>query len=126
MKQNKQDLDAIIDRGAFAVRDEEIENSIIEASAARVWARVSHAVENSRSATSYWDGNNKMNTNTEQIRGCEDFQSLMPAFVEGKLSNARKLLLEDHANECIPCRQELRAQHTLAVVKSQTYVVPRH
>lgn len=129
MTHDKQDLDAIIDKAAHAIRDEQIDPSAIDRSAARVWARVAgQAAQDSSSVTSYSDGINTMNAsnNAEQIRGCEDFQSLMPAYLEGKLSTARKLLLEDHSNECIPCRQELRAQRNLAAAKSATFIAPRH
>jgi hypothetical protein len=128
MKHDKHDLDAIIDKAAFAIRDEEIDTSIIDQSAERVWARVSgQAAENLASETSYLEGINTMNTNTnaEHIHGCDDFQSLMPAYLDGKLSTARKLLLEDHSNECIPCRQELKAQRTYAAAKSATFVSPQ-
>ncbi len=64
-----------------------------------------------------------MNTNNaEQIRGCGDFQSLIPDYINGNLSPARTMLLEDHSNECIPCRQELKAQRSFAATKSATYV----
>ena len=54
MKHNKQDLDAIIDDAARGIRDEQIDESIINQSATRVWARVSQqmADENSLSADS--------------------------------------------------------------------------
>jgi hypothetical protein len=109
MKHSKQELDAILDKVTHDIRDEQLDNSVIEASAGRVWAMISQqAAQNSSSQTSYSEGINTMNTNNaDQIRGCEDFQSLMPAYIDGKLSTARKLLLEDHSNECIPCRQEL-------------------
>ena len=113
MKRNKHDLDAIIDKGTRAIRDEEIDSSAVSESATRVWARVSQeAAENSV-------GNlNTMNVNnsTEHIHGCADFQSLIPAYLEGKLSAARTLLLEDHSNECIPCRREMKAQRSGAKV----------
>ncbi|HEV7698820.1 MAG TPA: FecR domain-containing protein [Pyrinomonadaceae bacterium] len=123
---HRPDLDAIIDKAAFAVRDEQIDDSTVEESAARVWMRVSQAAENSSSVTS--EAINTMNTsdNAEHIRGCDDFQSLMPAYLEGKLSTARKLLLEDHSNECIPCRHELTAQRNLAAAKAATFIAPRH
>ncbi|MFN2500492.1 MAG: FecR domain-containing protein [Pyrinomonadaceae bacterium] len=128
MKHNKKDLDAIIDKATKAVRDEQTDPSAIDASAARVWARVSEAAENSSAVTSQMEGINTMNTsnNAEHIRGCNDFQSLIPAYLDGKLSTARKLLLEDHSNECIPCRQELKAQRNLTAAKSATFVSPQY
>ena len=64
--------------------------------------------------------------NNEEIRGCDDFQSLIPAYLEGRLSTARKLLLEDHSNECVPCRKEVKAQRNLAQAKSAAFVAPSH
>lgn len=114
MKHNKQNLDAIIDAAAREIRDEQIDEAIINQSATRVWARVSEQMsdENSLSADSNLGNLNTMNTKntTEHIDGCADFQSLIPAYLEGKLSTARTLLLKDHTNECIPCRRALKAQ----------------
>ncbi len=128
MKQNKHDLDAIIDDVARDIRDEQIDPSIISRSATHVWERVSQqAAQNSSAVNSYSEGLNTMNdsNNNEHIRGCDDFRSLIPAYLEGKLSTARTLLLEDHSNECIPCRQELKAQKSHAATKSATYVRPQ-
>lgn len=124
MKHNKQELDTIINDAASAIRDEQIDPSIIEKSATSVWARVSQQAADNSSL----GGINTMNTeNTaEQIRGCADFQSLIPAYLDGKLSTARTLLLKDHSNECIPCRNELKAQKAYATTKSATYVAPHH
>ncbi len=126
MKQNKQNLDAIIDNAAREIRDEQIDESIINQSAAQVWARISQqaasenfastsnlaAAENSSATISHLGNLNTMNANNaaEQINGCADFQSLIPAYLDGKLSTARTLLLKDHTNECIPCRRVLKAQ----------------
>jgi ferric-dicitrate binding protein FerR (iron transport regulator) len=129
MKKNKQDLDAIIDNVTREIRDEEIDLSIINRSATRVWARVSQeAAKNSSAETLHTAGINTMNPNdnAEHISGCDDFQSLIPAYLSGELSAARKLLLKDHSNECIPCRHELKAQRTLAAAKSATYIAPQH
>ena len=124
MKQNNHELDAIIDKVSQDIRDERIDPLMINESAARVWARVSQqAGENSHS-----EGFHTMNdsNNSEQIRGCEDFQSLIPAYLKGQLSTARTLLLEDHSNECIPCRRELKEQKAFAAAKTATYVSPHH
>jgi FecR protein/Putative zinc-finger len=125
MKHNKENLDAIIDAAAREIRDEQIDESIINQSAARVWARVSGQLsdENSLSADSNLENLNTMNTNTEHIDGCADFQSLIPAYLDKKLSKARTLLLEDHTNECIPCRRALKAQRADATAKiAPTYI----
>jgi len=124
MKHSKHDLDAIIDNVSQDIRDERIDPSMINESAARVWARITQqAGENS-----YSEGIHTMNNsnNSEQIRGCEDFLSLIPAYLEGKLSTARTLLLEDHSNECIPCRRELNEQKEFAAAKTATYVAPKY
>jgi ferric-dicitrate binding protein FerR (iron transport regulator) len=119
MKRNKHDLDAIIDKGTRAIRDEEIDSSAINESATRVWARVSQeAAENSVGNLNTMNVNN----NTEHIHGCADFQSLIPAYLDGKLSAARTLLLEDHSNECIPCRREMKAQRTGSKSATSTVV----
>ena len=44
----------------------------------------------------------------DRIEGCADFQTLIPAYLGGKLSEARSLLLVDHTHECIPCRKALK------------------
>lgn len=139
MKHNKQELDAIIDDAARAVRDEQIDSTIINQSAARVWARISQqmmdenfasTMEDSLSANSYSRNLNTMtpNNNAEHIQGCPDFQSLIPAYLDKKLSTARTLLLEDHTRECIPCRRALKAQRADVTTKSATaaaYQPPR-
>ena len=129
MKQNKQDLDLIIENAARDIRDEQIDAMAIEASSERVWARVRQAaLENSSSVNSYSEGINTMNpiNNEHHIGGCDDFRSLIPAYLDGKLSAARKLLLEDHSNECIPCRKELKRQRATAAAQTVTYVAPHH
>jgi hypothetical protein len=123
MKHGKEQLNEIIERAAKAIRDEAIEDAALDAAAMRAWARIAEKAE---SKILYLEGNNTMenSNNTEQIRGCDDFQSLIPSYLDDKLSKARTLLLEDHSNECIPCRQEIRAQKNLAAAKTAVFVSP--
>jgi hypothetical protein len=124
MKHNKQNLDAIIDAAAREIRDEQIDESIINKSATHVWARISQQItdEKSLSATTNLGDFNTMNANNnaEQINGCADFQSLIPAYLDGKLSTARRLLFKDHTNECIPCRRALKFQSADQAPKTAT------
>ncbi len=43
------------------------------------------------------------------LTSCADYQARMPALVAGTLPEAQRLLVEDHARECIPCRKHLQA-----------------
>jgi hypothetical protein len=130
MKHKKQDLDAIIDAATSGIREEQIDESLVNKSASRVWARVSQhmAEQTSLSADSNSGSLNIMNSDNtaEHINGCADFQSLIPAYLDGKLSTARTLLLEDHSNECIPCRQALKARRSDTAAKTATYVPRQH
>lgn len=41
------------------------------------------------------------------LSSCADFQAEIPAFVAGRLPEARALLVGDHTRECVPCRRVL-------------------
>ena len=111
MKHKKHELDAMIDDATRSIREEQIDPSVVNSSATRVWGRVMEATGASPQISEMGDLIAMNSTDAaEQIRGCEDFQSLIPAYLNGKLSTARTLLLEDHSNECIPCRRALQAQ----------------
>src|ERR687884_2316648 len=116
MKSNNEDQ--ILDKVTAEIRNEHVDPAAISAAADRVWARVSAAA-----------GQAKFNLPTvDRIEGCADFQSLIPAYLAGKLSEARSLLLVDHTHECIPCRKamnEARARRS-AVAKPVVKARPRY
>src|SRR5947209_19308142 len=80
-----------IDQLISSIRNDEPQQSEIDAAAGRVRPRIfprsNHAVP------------------VGAIRGCEDFVSLIPAYVSGNLDGARRLLLEVHTRECASCRR---------------------
>src|SRR5215217_5792204 len=95
MKSNKEDQ--ILDKVTAEIRNEKVDPSAVSAAADRVWARVSAAAGAAEFQMPAVD----------RIEGCADFQSLIPAYLAGKLSEARSLLLVDHTHECIPCRKAM-------------------
>src|SRR6266850_88393 len=112
MKSNN-DLDAILDNVTADIRNEQIDPTVVNAAAERVWTLVSA------------EGAGQLHTQTaaaERIESCADFQSLIPAYLTGSLSEARSLLLVDHTHECIPCRKAMKDARSrrMAPVKKAT------
>jgi hypothetical protein len=95
MKSNREEQ--ILDKVTADIRNQKIDPAAVSAAADRVWARVSEAA-----------GETEFKLPTvDRIEGCADYQSLIPAYLAGKLSEARSLLLVDHTHECIPCRRAM-------------------
>ena len=106
MKSNNEDQ--ILDKVTAEIRNEKVDSASISAAADRVWARVAAAAGETQFSLPPVD----------RIEGCADFQSLIPAYLAGKLSEARSLLLVDHTHECIPCRKamnEARSRRSVTV-----------
>jgi hypothetical protein len=82
--------DPALDEAVTEIRDRGVDPALIEAAAARVWAKLNEAADGAPSL---------------HIRGCADFQSLIPEFRAGRLPPARALLLEDHLHQCVACRR---------------------
>jgi ferric-dicitrate binding protein FerR (iron transport regulator) len=79
------------------IRNEPVEPAVIERAASRVWARVSQEAAPA----------------THVIRGCADFQAMLPAWHSGSLAESRRVLLEDHLHECVACRHAAEAGNVL-------------
>ncbi len=94
----KSNNDETLDRVTAEIRSEVVDPVTVEAAANRVWARVSAAAGEAEVQLPA----------VERIEGCADFQSLIPAYLSGSLSEARSLLLVDHTHECIPCRKAMK------------------
>lgn len=79
-----------LEEAVVQIRDEAPDTAVMEAAAARVWARLSEAAAGHPASA--------------VIRNCADFQALIPEFRAGRLSEARAMLLEDHLHQCVACR----------------------
>ena len=99
----KNELDNILDKVTAGIRDEQAEATAASDATERVWAQLSVKADARMQANPV-----DASAPAETIEGCADFQSLIPAYLGGKLSDARSLLLVDHTHECIPCRRALK------------------
>jgi hypothetical protein len=85
-------MDPALEQAVTEIRDESVDPVIIEAAAGRVWAKLSEAAAERRNGD-------------HNIGSCAAFQSLIPGYRAGRLSEARALLLKDHLHECVVCRK---------------------
>jgi hypothetical protein len=79
-------MESALDEAVNRIRDEAIDDAVVEAAAARVWAKLSAQVH-------------------APLRTCSDFQALIPDFKAGRLPESRALLVKDHLHECVACRR---------------------
>lgn len=100
MKRNHKDIENLLDRATEAMRTEEVDQLLVDAAASRIQAALSA------------DSGEVVERTVEHIEGCADYQALIPAYLVGNLSDARRLLVEDHTRECLPCRKALKSART--------------
>ena len=81
-----------LEQAVAEIRDDAPDSAVVEAAAARVWARVSEASAAVRGTVAV-------------IRNCADFQALIPEFRAGRLSDGRAALVRDHLHRCVACRR---------------------
>ena len=99
----KKNTNQILDQALNDIRHDDPDHAAINAAADRVWARVAnHEAEVAITNT----------VQADHLRDCNDFQSLIPAYLNKQLTAARVLLFEDHTRECFACRKELKAART--------------
>ena len=84
-------MDPALEQAMNEIRDDTVDPEVIEAAAARVWARLAAEAAQHKAG--------------EHIRGCADFQALIPDYRAGRLPEARATLLKDHLHECVACRK---------------------
>lgn len=95
-----------------AIRQEPVDDAVVEQAAGRVW---NHIADEDAAAVA----------GPARLRGCADFQALIPAYLGGSLAEARRLLFEDHTHHCVPCRRALEEQRTGKVRTMPARPAPR-
>ena len=100
--------DDLLDEAIGQVAGEPVDPRQVEAAAARVWARLQAESAAGAPVAQVAAAPATTAPATGSLHGCEDFRSLIPAFVRGELSPARALLVEDHTRSCVPCRRALK------------------
>jgi FecR protein/Putative zinc-finger/Protein of unknown function (DUF3352) len=79
------------DRLLSEIRNEQVDDRVVAQAAERVWSSITAAPT--------------AEFGMHRLRSCEDFQGLIPAYVDKNLPQARKLLFEDHMHQCVACRR---------------------
>jgi len=72
------------------IRNEKVDDATVSQAGERVWS----AMTASPAA----------DLSLHTLRSCEDFQALIPSYLDKNLANARRLLFEDHMHQCVACR----------------------
>ncbi|HYE73226.1 MAG TPA: zf-HC2 domain-containing protein, partial [Blastocatellia bacterium] len=107
---NRQQLDKLFDDVTSDIRNHQPDDATVRIAAERAWKRIANerdALADLGSTALHHASQVDLNSSPDvtHIRGCDDFQALIPAYLSGQLSAARVLLFEDHTRECVPCRK---------------------
>lgn len=81
------------DRLLSAIRNERVDDKVVSQAGDRVWNSITEA--------------SPADLSTHKLRGCEDFQALIPEYLAQQLPGARALLFQDHIRACVECRHAL-------------------
>ncbi len=81
------------DRLLSQIREEKVDDEVVDHARQRVWGAISVG--------------SPVEMSPGKLRGCADFQTMIPAYVERRLPEARTLLMEDHLHQCVACRRKL-------------------
>jgi hypothetical protein len=98
------------DLAVTEIRNETIADPVVEAAAARVWARLAAVAAEPALET------------TPHIQDCAGYQALIPELRRGSLDEGRATLLRDHLHECVACRRVFEGRP--AAQAAQVVVMP--
>lgn len=92
MSTDNQFLNPALEQAVSEIRQDNVDQAVVEAAAARVWAKLQAELQTAPEPH-------------HLIRNCADFQALIPDFRAHKLTDARATLLQDHLHQCVACRR---------------------
>lgn len=95
----------LLDQAISEIRSEAADDAQVRRAGERVWARLAQEPA--------------LSEEPETLRSCADFQALVPAWREKRLSAARAILLEDHLHECPACRKAAAGEKVVELRKKQ-------
>ena len=109
------------EQAVAAVRDENVDPRTVETAGERVWARLAHEVQATSAGVSGVSDSaaGAPAPDSHRILGCEGFRELMPAYLAAALAEPKRVLLEDHTRECLPCRRALAAARDARSARSE-------
>ena len=96
------DFDRLVD----SIRTEAVPEETVRAAGARVRERME--AELGESST------------VERLESCADFRALFPGYRKGSLSEARRMLVEDHLHSCVACRKAFQGSGRVVVIPNTT------
>lgn len=99
MNRNADDLDRVLDQALAEIREETLDPRAEQAALERVRGQVVSREAAERAATA---------PSRQRLQVCADYQALIPDYRDGRLAEARRLLVEDHLGACVGCRRVLR------------------
>ncbi len=73
------------------IRNEQVDDQVVAQAGERVFKSIAGTAPTA-------------DLSTRTLRTCEDFQALIPGYLEKQLAPARAMLFEDHVHACVACR----------------------
>ena len=111
-------MDSALEQAVSEIRDEPVDDAVVEAASARVWARLVEEVPGLGEPAA-------VPAAVPHLRTCADFQALIPDFRAGRLAAARATLVRDHLHECVACRKVYEGRVVAMPARSvRRYAVP--
>jgi hypothetical protein len=76
------------------IRNEQVDDQVVARAGERVWKSIAGAAPTA-------------DLSAHTLRSCEDFQALIPGYLEKRIAPARAMLFDDHVHACVACRHAL-------------------